>query len=178
MTGSQLSRRGLLGAALLGAAGVCGCGFRPLYSDSGGASGDSDARLAAIYVTNIPDRTGQVLRQALQQRLEGSGSDVPKRFELAVAFSLSEDAVSYLPDTATTRIRDVGRASWTLHSVAADPKLITSGNARSLDGSDMADGQFFFSDMATGAAQQRIAEAIADQITEQLARYFRQHPTT
>ncbi len=63
-----MTRRG----SALAAASVlllAGCGFHPLY---GAADQAAVAHLPDIFVQPIPERSGQELRLALQQRLAGT----------------------------------------------------------------------------------------------------------
>lgn len=162
---------GLLASLLL-----AGCGFQPLYMPTAsGNAGVAQRELAAIHVAIIPDRPGQLLRQALQARLEGSGSTAAQRYELRVGFGIAGDAIAIRPDTNPTRIREIGTASWTL--VAQDParSMVTSGSARAVDGYNLINAQYFASDLENATVQRRLAETLADQITLQLAAYFRQH---
>ena len=169
------SRRGLLSLGLLGL--LPGCGFRPLYAaGESGTMSVAQAELAAITVGIIPDRTGQLLRQALQDRFERQGIGVAHRFELAVAFAIGEEGVGTLPDSANTRSRVIGTASWTLRNQDPLRTTLDSGVARSVDGYDVIDQQPFAADMEREATQRRIAENVADQITLQLALYFKRHP--
>ena len=65
----RLPRRRML--ALAAAAALSGCGFQPVYMPTAsGNAGVAQRELAAIQVALIPDRPGQLLRQALQDRLE------------------------------------------------------------------------------------------------------------
>jgi LPS-assembly lipoprotein len=52
---------------------------------------------------------------------------------------------------------------------------LTSGTARAVDGYNVIDQQYFASDLESEAVQRRMVEAIAEQITLQVAMYFRQH---
>ena len=54
-----------------------GCGFQPVYMPTAsGKAGVAQRELAAVYVPVIPDRPGQLLRQALQERF-GNDSGTP-----------------------------------------------------------------------------------------------------
>ena len=159
----------LLGAGL----GLAGCGFHPVYGSGGGIARQE---LGMIYVPVLPDRPGQLLRQALQQRLEGDGSQA-KQFTLSVAYGISSDSISIQQDTSTTRVRSIGNATWTLKRLDPGQTLVTSGSARALDGLNVLDQQYFAADLESEAAQRRLADAIANQITLQLASYFHSHAT-
>jgi LPS-assembly lipoprotein len=152
-----------------------GCGFHPVYATSD--SGDSQAQvgLGAVAVGLIPNRSGQLLRQALQARLDRE-SGLPKKYDLSIGFSISGESISIQQDTTATRVRVIGRAAWTLTTRDATRATVTSGNARSVDGLNTFDQQYFAQDLETETVQRRIAEALADQITLQLAAYFVRHP--
>ena len=106
--------------ALAAGASLSGCGFQPVYMPTAsGKAGVAQRELAAIQVDLIPDRPGQLLRQALQDRLERSASGVAQRYDLAVAFGIAGEGIAIQPDNTATRIREIGSANWTL--VAQDP---------------------------------------------------------
>jgi len=90
----MLGRRWLcLGAA----AALGGCGFQPVYMPTAsGKTGAAARGLQTVYVGTIPDRPGQVLRQALQDRL-GSDSGVPSQYDLQVGFSIPGEALRTCP---------------------------------------------------------------------------------
>jgi LPS-assembly lipoprotein len=170
---ARLPRRGFL--ALGAGVTLTGCGFQPVYMPTAsGSAGVSQRELAAIAVGIIPNRPGQQLRQALQDRLEMGSSGVVHRYELDVSFGISGEGIGILSDTTATRVRLIGTATWTL--VAQDPgrTRITSGSAKSMDAFNLISEQYFAADMENEAVQRRIAEALADQITLQLASFFRE----
>ncbi len=163
----SVSRRNLVGLTLLG---LTGCGFHPLYGRRNQV-GPSD-HLDEVNVDIIPDRQGQLLRQALQQHLEGSGDGRAKRFGLAVVYSIASDPIAIQRDSTSSRLRVVANASWTLRSLESGQRVLTSGSARMLDGFNVIDQQYFALDMENEDAQRRLAESIAGQITLQMASYF------
>lgn len=170
----SLSRRALLPFGLLPF--LPGCGFQPIYAEGrGGATSVAQADLAAITVGIIPDRSGQLLRQALQDRFEREGVGVAHRYDLSVVFAIGEEGIGTLPDSANTRARVIGTASWTLRAQDPQRTTLNSGVARSVDGFDIIDQQPFAADMEREASQRRLTENVADQITLQLALYFKRH---
>jgi LPS-assembly lipoprotein len=165
--------------ALTSAAAVTGCGFQPLYMPTAsGKAGVAQRELAAIYVSLIADRPGQLLRQALQDRLAMGASGVAYRYDLAVGYGIGGEGIAILPDTNTTRIRFIATATWSL--VAQDPgrTRLTSGFAKTVDAENLIDGQYFNSDLEYEALQRRMADVLADQITVQLAAWFRKREAT
>ena len=169
----MIGRRGFLGFGGLGLASfVAGCGFHPLYAPGG----KQLAAMQAVYVDIIPNRPGQLLRQALQARLEGSDDDVAKRYTLSVQFAEAAEAIGVQPDNSITRLRDVGRATWALFPLGVGQGELARGQARSVDGFNVIDEQYFYMDLSEEATQRRLADALADQIVTGLGAYFAKHP--
>jgi LPS-assembly lipoprotein len=154
------------------AAPGCGCGFHPLY----GQYGSRRAALSAVYVNIIPNRSGQLLRQALQARLEGTDDAVAKRYTLSVGFGLVNQLVGVQNDNSVSRVRDVGTATWTLFPLGEPTNTIATGTARSVDGYNVFDAQLFYQDLSEQETEHRLAEALADQILIGLTVYFDKHP--
>lgn len=172
----MVSRRalGLLVWPLL--LGLPGCGFHPLYGASGTGAGPAREGLGLIAVGIIEDRSGQLLRQALQARFDHGDAPDAKRFDLAVSFGFNAEGIAIQQDSTITRVRYIGTARWTLTTRDMSRVTVTSGLARAVDGLNTFDEQYFAQDLQTETIQRRVAESVADQITSQLARYFEQHP--
>jgi len=169
-----LTRRMFFPLAL--AAVLPGCGFRPMYaSAAGGSAGPAEVGLAEIAIGPMYERAGQLLRQALQERFECGGAGLARRYDLVVAYGLGSEAIGIQPDSSVTRVRLMGSATWTLSAQDPQRSTLATGTARALDGYNIIDEQIFAADLENGVVQQRIAEAIADQITLQLAAYFNKH---
>ncbi len=171
-----LRRRALLGllAASPLAAALGGCGFQPVYMPTAtGTPGPAERELAAIHVALIPDRPGQLLRQALQQRFEGAGDATPRRYTLTVSYWIAGQGIGILPGTTATRIRMIGNANWVLTSNDPAQTKIYSGFARAIDGLNIFDQQYFASSLETSVVYHHLAGEIADQIALRLASLFR-----
>ncbi len=170
----MVSRRGLLGWPVLLA--LPGCGFHPLYGSDGPGSGPAREGLGLIAVAIIPERSGQLLRQALQARFDHGDAPEAKRFDLAVGFAFSPEGLAVQHDTTVTRMRFTGLATWTLLTRDAARRTVTTGRARAVDGLNTFDQQYFAQDLETETVLHRVAEELANQITMQLATYFDKHP--
>ena len=169
---------GLIGgrrfACLASLAALGGCGFQPVYMPTAsGKPGVAERELSSVYVGLIPERPGQVLRQALQERL-GSDAGGPLSYDLNVSFGVTGEGIAIQRNNLSTRIRLVGSAQWALLAHDNKRTLLTSGGARSLSGLNIFDSQYFAADLEIEVQQRRIAEDIAGQIATQLAVYFRQ----
>ena len=159
------------------AASVSGCGFRPVYGPRNGTVSLTQLDLGLIDVAVIPERSGQLLRQALQQRLTSPTEAMAKQFELSISFGISGEAIGVQSDSTVTRIRRAGTATWSLKRLDSASTPVTNGIARSLDGVNITNGQYFAVDLASEAAERRIADACADKITLQIAAFFVDHPS-
>jgi LPS-assembly lipoprotein len=166
---AAVTRLALMGAAV---ATLSGCGFHPLYAPSA----QIPAGLAEIYVDIVPNRNGQLFRQALQERLQGSEGDPKQHYELSIEYSVSAEGIGIEQNNASTRNRFIGTAKWTLHKPGFFGQKITNGIARTVDGNDVIVAQFFYSDLNSETVNRRIGEALADQVVQALAIYFRTHP--
>ncbi len=153
---------------------LAGCGFQPVYMPTAsGKAGPAQRGLASVNIPVIPERPGQLLRQALQERFGNDSGGLPE-YDLTVSFSIAGEGQAIQSTTIATRIRLTGTANWTL--VGRDDKRtkLTTGTARAMDGVNVFDSQYFASDLESEAKQQSIAENIATQIATQLAVWFRQ----
>jgi LPS-assembly lipoprotein len=151
---------------------LAGCGFHPLYAPSGA----TNTALSGVYVDIIPNRNGQLLRQALQERMDGPDDDVTKKYELAVTYAVGVEGIGIQADSSSNRTRVIGTAHWTLKQPGLLGAKVISGTARSVDGADVVDAQFFYLSLAGQAIDRRMGDALANQIVQSLATYFRVHP--
>jgi LPS-assembly lipoprotein len=154
-----------------------GCGFQPVYMPTAsGMAGPAQREMATVFVPIIPDRPGQELRQALQERL-GSDSGTPAEYDLAVTFSVSGRGIAIDSNDISTRIRQIGTATWKLIAHDAKRTVLASGSARAMDDVNIFDSEYFAADLQTEAEQKRIAENLATQIATRVAVWFRQQAT-
>ncbi|MEO9189577.1 MAG: LPS assembly lipoprotein LptE [Acetobacteraceae bacterium] len=170
-----LGRRRLLGIATgLALTSVAGCGFQPVYMPTAsGSPGPAVRELATIHVALIPDRPGQLLRQALQQRLHGTDEGGERRYDLGVFFWITGEGIAILPDNTNTFTRLTAHANWALVARDTARTTIATGTARSYEGIDTFDTQYFAGDLSNEQVTARLAQQIADQITLRLATVFR-----
>lgn len=152
--------------------GLSGCGFAPLYAPQAGGAPRAD--LAKVFVAVIPDRPGQLLRQALQVRLEGTGGSPERLYTLTVTYGVSGEYIGINPDTSASFARFKATANWSLLSALSPgaPPLAT-GFAFAQDGYSIIVNQYFYTDLYTQTLYRRFANTIADQIVLRLATYFR-----
>lgn len=171
MTAGGITRRWFCLGSL---AGLSGCGFQPVYMPTAsGKTGVAQRELASVYVGIIPERPGQLLRQALQERFSDD-SGTPSVYDLNVTFGIAGEGIAIESDTIATRLRLIGTATWSLVGHDAKRTVLASGSARAMDDVNIFGSQYFAVDLEVEAEQKRIAENLATQIATRLAVWFRQ----
>jgi LPS-assembly lipoprotein len=155
-----------------GTTALSGCGFHPIYMPTAsGRPGVAARELAAVEVDRIPDRPGQLLRQALQERF-ASDAGPPHRYILSANFGVSGESIAIQTDNGITRVRLIGTVNWSLKNRDSIGAVLTSGSARNMDGVNAFDSQSLAFTLENEVVQKRMAENLADQITLQLATWF------
>ncbi len=158
---------------VLGLLALGGCGFTPLYGQSGGTT--VARKLDTVAVGNIPDRTGQMLRESLETQMHAAGAPDTELYSLTVDYSIGDTAIGIQQDTAANRNRFIANAKWVLSPIAGGPPLAT-GMATTENAANIVDQQYFALTLETDTVNQQLADTIAAQITSQVAAYFNAHP--
>ncbi len=150
---------------------LAGCGFRPLYDDRARGEGLPAAQaLAATRVAIIPDRQGQILRNAIIQRL-GNGPGVAPRYELRVALTIRRELLGVRRDETASRQRLNATADFTLSPLpAGDP--VFAGRAYAVDAFNIMPNEFFAAQLSGEAAEARVAERLAEDIVARIAAFY------
>ena len=170
-------RRAILAVALAGCLAAAGCGFRPVYGTRSADPG-VDNELATIRVNALPNRDGQLIRNALLQRLTPDGEPERPRYQLQMRVSASEVTEAVQPDGTASRDEVIYRVAFDL--INGDTKVYTGNFTRMLS-YDYLD-QHYSNISARQDVQTRAADVIADQVQLELAAYFtraaaRRHPS-
>ena len=164
---SEPSRRLIVLACL----SLAGCGFRPLYDDRPRGEGLPAAQaLAATRVATIPDRQGQILRNAIIQRL-GNGPGVAPRYELHVALTIRRELLGVRRDETASRQRVNATADFTLRPLRAGDPVFAS-RAFAVDAFNITPNEFFAAQLSGEAAEARVAERLAEDIVAQIAAFY------
>ena len=153
---------------------LAGCGFSPLYGGEKGAA--ASAGLETVQVQTIPNRSGQVLYQTLQQDFYTNGAPTQALYQLSVDYSIEQIGEGVQEDSSTSRTRFVAVAHWRLSAIGEPSKTLKSGQAMAMDGLNILDQQYFAATLETETVDKQLANEIAAQMTTQLAAWFRAHP--
>ncbi|KRB48591.1 MAG: LPS assembly lipoprotein LptE [Pseudomonadota bacterium] len=157
--------RVVISAALAAAAlGLAGCGFTPLYATPGVSS-----QLTAVQVTTPPGRTGQLLREHLDDALARDKGATP-RYKMDVALSETRYPRGVRVDNVATRYEYVLTAVYTLSAYPSGVG-IKQGTTRVEVTYDSAD-QPYASISAQQDAQDRAATETARKIQLELAAWL------
>ena len=91
----------------------------------------------------MPERQGQLLRQALQARLAGTGESVTRLYELTGGLAIGAEGIGIQQDSSSTRTRFTASSNWRLTKLDVASTLVTSGVARAVDGININDQEYF-----------------------------------
>ena len=163
---------------MLGFLQVSACGFRPLYVGRGtddSVSGQQLTReMSSIFIDEIPDRIGQILRRTLSDRLTPQGEPDAPLYRLSVRLSdpvVAEQAVR--KDNLATRYVMTFTAYYKLYSYPENQVLLSD----SIGGRTGYDVQLspYATDVAEQAAKKRIVQIMGDDIALRLAAFLKSY---
>jgi LPS-assembly lipoprotein len=153
-------------------AGLVGCGFQPLYGRMDDADTNVVGHMAAIRIGPIPDRLGQLLRNALQDKLTPRGRPAKPLYRLDVSLTENRSDLVILQDATSTLAKLRIRANYVLIDVASSHPL-TRGVSASTTVFNIVESEFANIN-AQADARARTVNAISDDIRLRLGLFFRQ----
>ena len=152
------------GVAVLGALALSACGLQPLYA--GGGDGMVAQSLADVSVPVIAGQQGWLVRNALIDRLGGSGES-SARYRLDVRLDDKLEGLGLLGNDTIARERRTLRARYQLVD-AQNGTVLLDASAGSDAGIDVVSSEY-----ATIAAEQtaleNLARVVADQIVTKVS---------
>ncbi|WP_299437459.1 LPS assembly lipoprotein LptE [uncultured Rhodospira sp.] len=158
-----ISRRLVATAPLLA---LAACGFRPLY----GRRGRGGPALSSIAVEPIPERMGQLLRNALLDRLQPAGQT---RHVLQAQVTLVDQDLGIQSNDRATLGNLYATVTWRLLTPTGEGRrrLDLEETSRSAVTYNILDNQYA-TEQSRRAAQRAIADDLAATIETRLAAYF------
>lgn len=159
---------GLLFVVLMASFFLSACGFTPIYATSSSATAPQGALssvMQQIEIANIPDRSGQILRNALVDRLNAQGTPSAPGYRLEIS-NLSETVrdmdVTIRSDatreqmklTAALALRDLET-----QQIVMTKKLSATGSYNILEG-----------EYTTRVSRQNLRESLLTRLSEQAER--------
>ena len=148
---------------------LMGCGFQPMYARQTGAPAVSD-QLALIYVDSIENRTGQILRNHLLDRLTPLDAAAEARYRLSIDLRFSQESVALERDETVTRKNLTVTAGYILRDVM-QRKTLTHGSVRTVAAFNVVQSDFATLS-AERDAERRAVKELSEEITTRLAVFF------
>jgi len=153
---------------------IAGCGFMPLYGKHGPHTTDNSIQRSFddIYISNIPDREGQYLRNALIDRLYKAGHP------MTPVYTLQIDRINQsITDLGVTKGADATRAQLRLSTTMrlldqASGKTLLQRDLTATTSYNVLQSQFT-TRVSEDNARQNGLDELSRQIEARLALYFR-----
>lgn len=145
---------------------LSGCGFRPLLID------DTVSSLPSIYVANIPDRRGMLLRQELMQKL-GGVQKTSARYHLFVKYAEAGRTLLVTRENTEGRSEAQATAEITLRDTENQSVVLTS-RAEASAAYSIGD-QVAFSAYSSQVAEQSIREKLIPHLADDIVVQLRAH---
>ncbi len=155
-------------APVLMLAALSGCGLQPLYS--GGSTGAVATTLGSVSVDPIEGKSGWLMRNALNDRLQAAGSSAP-RYRLTVALDDQIEGFGIRADDTITRERRTLRARYQLIDTSTGTTVIDA-TAGSDAGIDVVSSEYA-TIAGENSALENLTQRVADQIVTRLSLYAR-----
>ncbi|MBR9972767.1 LPS assembly lipoprotein LptE [Magnetospirillum sulfuroxidans] len=152
------------------ALGPMGCGFTPMYAKNQSQANPVVAELAGIRVAGIEDRSGQILRNALVQRITPLGEPAHSTHSLNVKLTTSQENLAERNDGKASLGRLFITATFQLVDYQSE-KPVFSSSSRSVVSYRLL-GPRYGSTAVERDAEQRALTDLAEDIRAQVAAYF------
>jgi LPS-assembly lipoprotein len=168
-------RAALAGFAALAQA-LAACDYRPVYGEIGllaepGAARAAAVRLDEVKIVPIADRRGQILHNALLDRINPAGEPASPRYTLTVRLEETVRAVDTRRDSTITRNDIVLAARYDLRDAESDV-IVFRQRSEAVSSYNLAT-QRFASVVSEDDARRRAAHLLADEIALSVALYIR-----
>ncbi|MCB9963348.1 MAG: hypothetical protein H6857_00180 [Rhodospirillales bacterium] len=159
-------RNGLLFVVLMASFFLSACGFTPIYATSGTASQSSlSSVVQQIEISNIPDRSGQFLRNALVDRLNAQGTPSAPAYRLEIS-DLSETVRDMDVTIRSDATREQMKLSANLALRDLETQQIVMTKKLSATGSyNILEGEY-----TTRVSRQNLRESLLTRLSEQAER--------
>jgi LPS-assembly lipoprotein len=143
------------------------CGFHPLYSKSG-ADANLREEMSQIAIAPLRDRQGQEIHNALIKSITPDGQPEKPRFNLIVAYSVTETNAALATDETATR--DVMRFN-VMYRLYEGPTIVTTGTFPEIFSYNFLQ-EHYANVSAQADIMSRVSDQIALEVRNRLAIYF------
>lgn len=171
----KLSNVALLFGLAVALPALSACGFKPVYGTAGTAAGTASAgELASVAVEPIPERSGQILRNLLIDRLYGKGRPVDPTWRLRVGLATAAEDLGIRRDATATRARLRLTANYELVDARSN-QVVYRSFSRAIVSYNILEAQYGTL-VAEQDAFERGLNELAEDIRTRLALYFAREP--
>ncbi len=151
---------------------LASCGFAPVYG-SHETRGPTAEALNDVFIDNIPDHEGQILRNNLIDRMYGKGRPAAPQYHLALKIHDTVADLGIQADSTSTRTMLDTSVDYDLMDMK--DKIILHGTAHSITSFNKLANQYG-SLAADESARERTLNEVSDQIVNRLSLYFADPP--
>jgi LPS-assembly lipoprotein len=144
------------------------CAFKPLYSSY---EGDVVDRLASIKISQIEGRLGQVMRNALVQKLTPLGNPRDPHYILDVSLGFSDRDLGVAKDATTTRTEVILSVRYTLKDAKTGKILHQASETESAD-YNILTTSYYSNIVSKNNAQEGTVELVANLIKLSISSYL------
>jgi LPS-assembly lipoprotein len=162
-------------AVALAATMVSACGFRPLYGNRGARTGPVQADMTTVQISQISNRSGQILRNRLLDKMTPGGQPTQPSFRLTIKLDENKVPLGIRKDETATRANMIQTAQYALVDVT-NGVAVDTGSAQSTTSYNVLDSDFG-TIMSERDARRRGIELLAESITLRVALYFNRRET-
>ena len=154
---------------------LTGCGFHPLYGSRSGtpASAQIRERLSSVQVSPIDERLGQILHNALLDRIPSEDASAQPLYRLQVTVQEAISGINFQKNATASGGEMSVSSSWQLFDRSTGRRL-ASGSFSSIDSVNYL-GPRYASIVAERDAERRALDDLADMITDRVAVYLSTH---
>ena len=146
---------------------ITSCGYQPIYSKNI----NTNDELLSISVSNIKDRSGQILRNFLTNQLNPENKRVITRYKLTVEISENRAEFAFRRDMSATRSDLENVAKYNLLDIKKGEVLLKE-EVKSRSSFDIVDS-VYATNVAEKDARKKNLEVISDNIFTSLVIYFK-----
>jgi LPS-assembly lipoprotein len=150
---------------------LSGCGFEPLYAKKTNAN-DPSKLFAGVTVDPIRDRTGEMLKNALEDKLNPHGVIPPSpAYRLQVSYRSSIASIGVSRDATVSRYNVYLNSRYVLYR-NVDGKAITSGEVNYVGSYNNLINEYFSTYISEQDAYKNGVEELSEQYRQRLSAYL------
>lgn len=163
--------RNLSPLVVIAALALSGCGFHPLYAQHRTAlSAQTQDVMSTVHIATINDRTGQILRNFLLERITPNGEPASPHYTLTVTLLESMGGINFQKNATASGGELTMNVTWALIE-NQNGQIVAQGDLSSVNSVNYL-GPRYASVAVERDAESRLLTDVADMLTERVAVYL------